>query len=144
MDVKSLSRAASPSSYQGQGSPSVSNASARVAETKAAEAAEVKVPSPVEAGQINNAESTKFEINEKNRDNGQASMAAIRDAVEKINAHTASVEAKFGIHEQTNRVTIKMVDRDSGEVVKEFPAEETLDLIAKAWELAGIMVDERR
>ncbi|MCF0186856.1 MAG: flagellar protein FlaG, partial [Bacteroidaceae bacterium] len=57
---------------------------------------------------------------------------------------TQSMEAKFGFHEKTNRVTIKMVDKESGKVVKEFPAEETLDLIAKAWELAGIMVDERR
>ena len=39
---------------------------------------------------------------------------------------------------------IKMVDKETRKVIKEFPAEETLDLIAKAWELAGIMVDEKR
>jgi len=37
-----------------------------------------------------------------------------------------------------------MVDKRTKEVIKEFPAEQTLDLIAKAWELAGIMVDEKR
>ena len=30
------------------------------------------------------------------------------------------------------------------EVIKEFPPEETLDMIAKVWELAGILVDEKR
>ena len=33
--------------------------------------------------------------------------------------------------------------KNKKEVIKEFPPEETLDLIAKAWELAGIMVDKR-
>ena len=53
-------------------------------------------------------------------------------------------ELQFGIHELTNRVTIKIIDKDTKEVIKELPPEKTLDLIAKAWELAGIMVDERR
>ena len=52
-------------------------------------------------------------------------------------------EAVFGIHDGTNRVMIKIVDKDTREVIKEFPPEETLDMIAKVWELAGIMIDER-
>jgi flagellar protein FlaG len=56
----------------------------------------------------------------------------------------ANTEAVFGIHDKTNRVTIKIVDKDSKKVIKEFPPEKTLDMIAKAWELAGIMVDTRK
>ncbi len=52
-------------------------------------------------------------------------------------------EAVFGIHEKTNRITIKIVDKKTKEVIREFPPEETLDMIAKAWELAGILVDEK-
>ena len=48
------------------------------------------------------------------------------------------------IHEKTNRITIKIVDKKTKEVIREFPPEETLDMIAKAWELAGILVDEKR
>jgi flagellar protein FlaG len=40
-------------------------------------------------------------------------------------------------------VTIKLIDKNSDEVIKEFPAEETLDMIAKVWELAGVFLDER-
>ena len=39
---------------------------------------------------------------------------------------------------------IKIVDKKTKDVIKEIPAEKTLDLIAKAWELAGLMVDEKR
>ena len=69
----------------------------------------------------------------------------IRKAVEQINKNIISnSEAVFGIHEGTNRVTIKIVDKSTKEVIKELPPEKTLDMIAKVWEMAGILVDERR
>lgn len=68
----------------------------------------------------------------------------IKDAIEAINKSMPNTEAVFGIHDKTNRVTIKIIDRDTREVVKEFPPEKTLDLIAKVWEMAGILVDEKR
>lgn len=74
----------------------------------------------------------------------QQTQEAIKKAVENINKRMYNSEAVFGIHEKTNRVTIKLVDKDTKEVIKELPPEKTLDMIAKAWELAGILVDERR
>ena len=74
----------------------------------------------------------------------QATNEQIRKAVEKLNKNLSNSEAVFGIHEDTNRVTIKIVDRNTKEVIREFPPEKTLDMIAKVWELAGILVDERR
>lgn len=68
----------------------------------------------------------------------------IRKAVEQMNKKMTHSEAVFGIHEETNRVTIKIVDKDTDEVIKEFPPEKTLDMIAKVWELAGLLVDEKR
>jgi flagellar protein FlaG len=70
--------------------------------------------------------------------------AQIKKAVEDINKKANNTEAVFGIHEATNRVTIKIVDKDSKKVIKELPPEKTLDMIAKVWELAGILVDEKR
>ena len=74
----------------------------------------------------------------------QASNEQIKKAVEQLNKNMAHSTAVFGIHEGTNRVTIKIVDKDTKEVIKELPPEKTLDMIAKVWELAGIMVDEKR
>lgn len=78
------------------------------------------------------------------REEGQASNEQIRQSVEKINKNMSNREAIFGVHEATNRVMIKIVDKDTKEVIKEFPPEKTLDMIAKVWEMAGIMVDEKR
>lgn len=70
----------------------------------------------------------------------------LKKAVDDINksALADQSEAVFGIHEKTNRVTIKIVDKKTKEVIKEFPPEKTLDMIAKVWEMAGLMVDEKR
>ncbi len=74
----------------------------------------------------------------------QATNEQIKKAVENLNKNMSHSEAVFGIHEQTNRVTIKIVDKETKEVIKELPPEKTLDMIAKAWELAGLLVDEKR
>ena len=64
--------------------------------------------------------------------------------MDQLNKKMSNSEAIFGIHDETNRVTIKIVDKESKEVIKEFPPEKTLDMIAKVWEMAGILVDEKR
>lgn len=74
----------------------------------------------------------------------QPTNEQIKKAVEQMNKKMADSEAVFGIHEDTNRVTIKIVDKNTKETIKELPPEKTLDMIAKVWEMAGILVDERR
>lgn len=74
----------------------------------------------------------------------QPTNEQIKKAVEAMNKKMSNSEAVFGIHEATNRVTIKIIDKDSKEVIRELPPEKTLDMIAKVWEMAGILVDERR
>ena len=74
----------------------------------------------------------------------KASDSSLKNAVEQINRKAANMEAIFGYHEGTDRVTIKIVDKDTKEVKKEYPAEKTLDMIQKVWEMAGLMVDEKR
>lgn len=67
---------------------------------------------------------------------------AIAEMNKKIN--NTNQEAVFGLHEDTNRVMIKIVDKETKETIKEFPPEKTLDMIARIWEMAGILVDEKR
>lgn len=76
--------------------------------------------------------------------NHQVSNDTIKKAVDEINKTAKNSEAIFGVHDATNRITIKIVDKDTKEVIKEFPPEKTLDMIAKVWEMAGLMVDEKR
>lgn len=83
-----------------------------------------------------------------NRDDSQVKQtisenSQIRKAVDEINKKAHNSEAVFGIHDATNRVTIKIVDKDTKKVLKEYPPEKTLDMIAKVWEMAGLLVDKK-
>ncbi len=81
---------------------------------------------------------------EKKKMPEKVSDSSLKKAVEDINRNSSNTEAIFGYHEGTNRVTIKIIDKDTKEVKREYPAEETLDMIQKIWEMAGLMVDEKR
>ena len=76
----------------------------------------------------------------------QAASEQLKKAIAEMNKkiNNSHEEAVFGIHEETNRVMIKILDKETKEVVKEFPPEKTLDMIAKIWEMAGLLVDEKR
>jgi len=82
--------------------------------------------------------------NGENRENTESQNESIKRAVSDINKKISTSEAVFGIHEGTNRITIKIVDKETKKVIKELPPEKTLDMIAKVWEMAGILVDEKR
>lgn len=72
------------------------------------------------------------------------SEATIDDAVKTANRKMEHTRCEFSYHKQTNRVSIKVIDEDTDEVIREIPPEKSLDMLQKLWEMAGILVDEKR
>ena len=107
-------------------------------ETQAMNTKEASGDTSGEAGSQSQAQLAAQKQNEKNMQ--------LKKAVDDINKRAVDdqSEAVFGIHDKTNRITIKIIDKKTKEVIKEFPPEKTLDMIAKVWEMAGLMVDEKR
>lgn len=107
-------------------------------ETQAMNTKEASGDTSGEAGSQSQAQLAAQKQNEKNMQ--------LKKAVDDINKRAVNdqSEAVFGIHDKTNRITIKIIDKKTKEVIKEFPPEKTLDMIAKVWEMAGLMVDEKR
>ena len=77
------------------------------------------------------------------RTQNEMNQEKMHKALDSINKKLSSTSCEYGYDEATNRVTIKIVDKETDEVIRELPPEKTLAMIAKAWELAGILVDER-
>lgn len=78
----------------------------------------------------------------KETDKQQSATMKDFNAINKlINSNTV---AEFGYNEPTNRITIKIKDKETDEVIKEIPSEKALEMLAKVWELAGMLVDEKR
>ncbi len=76
-------------------------------------------------------------------DQKNVNLDRLKKVMEQAIAAMPHSDAKFGIHDKTNRIIIKLVDRETQEVIKEIPPEKTLDLLAKRMELAGVLVDQR-
>lgn len=74
------------------------------------------------------------------------SERVVIDAIEKANKAISGINTKFefSIHKKTKEIMVKVIDSDTNQVIREIPPEKMLDLVAKIWEMAGILVDERR
>lgn len=77
---------------------------------------------------------------------GKDVSSKVKDAIDKVNdkMRMAKTKCEFSYHEETKRVSIKVIDEETEEVIREIPPEETLEMLTKMWELAGILVDEKR
>lgn len=86
------------------------------------------------------------ETAEGNVQEGEQVSRKVKDAIDKVSdkMHMAKTKCEFSYHEQTKRVSIKVIDEDTDEIIREIPPEETLEMLTKMWELAGILVDEKR
>lgn len=69
----------------------------------------------------------------------------VKNAVSEVNdkIKQSKSEIQFEYHEKSNRVSIKIVDSDTKEVIKEIPPEDTIKMIEKMWEVAGLLVDQK-
>lgn len=77
----------------------------------------------------------------------QEAERRLKTAIQHANTQvkqTGKTRCEFSYHEETNRISIKVMDAETKEVIREIPAEETLQMVEKMWELAGILVDEKR
>lgn len=69
----------------------------------------------------------------------------IQSEISKVNNQLRfkGTRCEFKIYDDINKVGIKVFDKETNEVVCEMPTEETIELMQKLWELAGIMYDEK-
>lgn len=58
-------------------------------------------------------------------------------------AQIFNVQAKFSVHKATKEIMVKIVDTETGQVLREIPPEKMLDLAAAMRELLGLIVDKK-
>lgn len=60
------------------------------------------------------------------------------------NQKLSRTRCEYSYDEPTKRVSIKVYDKDTDKLIREVPPEKSLEALQKIWELAGIIVDEKR
>lgn len=68
-------------------------------------------------------------------------VKALDRALKALQGPTTTFEVS--VHKETNAIMVKVLNKETGELIREIPHEKTLDLVANMMEIAGIMVDER-
>ncbi len=106
--------------------------------------------SPTQARQSNEAQgsvdtSSRHAENESRVQGKEWSLEDLDSAMEAMNDLSSfrATSLQFEQHEVLNRTMVKVVDRQTDEIVKEIPPEEFLDMISSMLEFAGIIIDEK-
>lgn len=70
---------------------------------------------------------------------------SMKEAVSMMNQKLGMMRTRceYEYDDSTNRVAIKVYDKDTDELLIEAPPEEAREAIKKVWEAAGIVVDEK-
>jgi flagellar protein FlaG len=73
----------------------------------------------------------------------RATVRMLQSAIAEANRRlsTAHRQIQSSIHEQTNRLMVRVIDTYTNEVIREIPPERVLDAHAALLELAGLFVD---
>ena len=54
-----------------------------------------------------------------------------------------TADLKFEVHDKTHEIMVKFVNTKTGEVLKEYPPKEYLDMIARIRDYVGMMIDKK-
>ncbi|WP_231573968.1 MULTISPECIES: flagellar protein FlaG [unclassified Paenibacillus] len=68
-------------------------------------------------------------------------VKALDRALKALQGPTTTFEVS--VHKETKAIMVKVLNKETGELIREIPPEKTLDLVANMIEIAGIMIDEK-
>lgn len=94
----------------------------------------------------NTVNETKVSGEQKNSLNKQKlSEKNVKDITEGLNKliEQTKTHVKYEKHDKFNEFIIKIIDDETGDVIKEIPPKKILDMIAKMCENLGIFVDKK-
>jgi len=74
-----------------------------------------------------------------------AEKAVVDDALQSINKHmqTQSPNLEFSVDEDSNRTIVKVMDRSTGEVIRQMPSAEAIEIARALDKLQGLLVSDK-
>lgn len=111
--------------------------------------AKIKNPDQIPEGQAVKAEKSRESYTEFSHKLAQELSIDEKNWIKLIEQANKAISGanrtfEYSIHEETKQIMVKVMDSETKQVIREIPPEKILNMVAKFWEMAGIMVDERR
>lgn len=81
----------------------------------------------------------------ENKEKVQVSKEKIDKAIDQANESLAehNIRLEYSIHEKTKEIMVKVMDENTGEVIREIPSQKALDRLAMVLKEIGSLVDEK-
>ena len=132
MEVKSLNSVSGL--YQQQSPVSVQSASDTQGSAQTSQAAK---SANLEKTQVVEGMDPEAELEKTRKD--------IDEAVEKLNKTAGAFgrSLQFQIHDATKRTMVSVVDTENDKVIRQYPSEEVLDMVAKVDDYLGLIFDKK-
>ena len=100
----------------------------------------------VAAGKLpgGNAEASSLDRSQDNAPNNteakdlEQALLQVKERFEKVN-----VGFEYSVDDTTKRNVVKIIDKDTKEVIRQYPPEEILNMLQKMYEMLGIFVDQK-
>lgn len=69
----------------------------------------------------------------------------VDQAVERLNkmADLFAVALRFSVDKETDRIVVRMIDSQTGELIRQIPPQQLLDIAAKMQEVLGVLFDAK-
>lgn len=92
--------------------------------------------------EVNNVEK---ELNTNSEKEDRYTKENLNKAIKKLNGFLKddNAYAEYNVHEKFGDIMIKIVDKDTKEVLVEVPPKKILDMIAKLCEISGVVFDKK-
>ena len=79
----------------------------------------------------------------RHQTNNIAISTGLMDAVSQEMQAIHHVQLDFSVHKKTGETVVKVVDKDTGKLIRQIPPQELLDLADKLKDMMGILFDKQ-
>ncbi|MDM5281329.1 flagellar protein FlaG [Paenibacillus silvae] len=93
------------------------------------------------SSEVNPIASGSKEMHMNSVEKNEKAIEELNKAIQAIQGPQRTLE--FSVHKDTHAVMIKVLNKDTGEIIREVPPEKLLDVAAKMMEFAGLIVDKK-
>nr|WP_319394185.1 flagellar protein FlaG [uncultured Desulfobacter sp.] len=94
---------------------------------------------------VENTEAKENKVSSSQKDKQQMSTEEVKEVVESFQEMSETIQTKlsFSVDEENNEIVVKIFDKESEELIRQFPSDEMLSLQDKMSDLAGFLFDQK-
>ncbi len=94
---------------------------------------------------VENTESKEIKESANKAGSQQMSTEEVKEVVESFQEMSETIQTKlsFSVDEENNEIVVKIFDKESEELIRQFPSDEMLSLQDKMSDLAGFLFDQQ-